>query len=214
MPDPISGGGTLSKLESVFIGIIIGPVLPILLFLAGWWTSFFFAAERTIFLFSLVGFGIGCITDIIVFEWIKKAYWWKQSVLVMIYLFYSACFFGFFMGVPVFNLAVGAIAGIFMGRRFYHEGIDKEQLKKASASFALFSALVMVLVSIASAYFATRDITDTARNLKGMFRLQFLPTNQMIIALIVVGGTGLVLSQYWIAKKLTHWAYGIGNKTA
>ena len=172
----------------------------------------FFAAERIIFIFSLIGLGIGFIIDIIIFKQIMKAYWWKRNILAMIYLFYSVCFFGFFMGVPIFKLAVGAIAGVFMGRKFYHEGIDKEQLKKASASFAIFSASVMALVSIASAYFAVKDISDTALNLQGMFRLQFVPSNQMIIVLIIVGGAGLVLTQYCIAKKLTHWAYGIGNK--
>jgi hypothetical protein len=202
----------LRKLESIFIVIIIGPVLPILLFLAGWWTSLIFVTERIVFIFSLIGLGIGFIIDIIIFKQIMKAYWWKQSILAMIYLFCSVCFLGFFMGVPIFNLAVGAIGGVFMGRKFYHEGIDKEHLKKASAYFALFSASVMALVSIASAYFATKDISDTALNLHGMFKLQFVPTNQMIIVLIIVGGAGLVLTQYWIAKKLAHWAYGIGNE--
>lgn len=204
----------MKRLESVFIGAIIGPVLPILFFLAGWWTSLIFIEERIVFIFGLIGLVTGCIIDIIIFRQIMKAYWWKQSILAMIYLFYSFCFFGFFMGVPVFNLTVGAIAGIFMGRRFYHAGMDKESLKKASSSFALFSASVMALVSIASAYFATKDITDTALNLKSMFKLQFVPTDQMIIALIVIGGTGLILAQYWIADRLTHWAYRIGNKAA
>jgi hypothetical protein len=165
-----------------------------------------------VFVFGLIGLGIGCIIDIILFGQIIKAYWWKQGILAMIYLFYSMGFFGFFMGVPIFNLAVGALAGVFMGRRFYHRGVAKERLQKASTSFALFSASIMVLVSIASAYFATKDIRDTALNLRGMLKFQFLPTNQTIIVLIVVGGTGLVLTQYWITKKLTHWAYRIGNK--
>jgi hypothetical protein len=202
----------LSKLESIFIGVIIAPVLPILLFLAGWWTSLYFATERIVFIFALIGLIIGCIIDIIIFKQIMKAYWWKQGLLAMIYLFYSIGFFGFFMGVPIFNLAVGALAGVFMGRRLYYSGITEERLKKASASFGLFSAFIMALVSIASAYFATKDITDTALNLQGMLKLQFIPTKQTIIVLIVVGGIGLVLTQYWISKKLTNWAYRIGNK--
>jgi hypothetical protein len=202
----------LSKLESIFIGTIIGPVLPILLFLVGWWSSLFFVTEELVFIFSLTGLGVGCIIDIVLFGKIMKAYWWKQGVLSMIYLFYTVGFFGFFMGVPIFNLAVGALAGVFMGRRFYHQGVAKERLQKASISLAHFSALIMALVSIASAYYATKDIRDTALNLQSMLKLQFLPTNQAILALIVVGGTGLVLMQYWITKRLTHWAYRIGNK--
>jgi Leu/Phe-tRNA-protein transferase len=89
---------------------------------------------------------------------------------------YSFLFGRFFMGVPVFNLAVGTLAGVFMGRSFYHEGMAEEQLQKASASLAHFSALVMALVAIASAYLATKDIPDTALNLRGMLKLPFLPT--------------------------------------
>jgi hypothetical protein len=202
----------LSKLESIFISVIIGAVLPILLFLAGWWFSLFFVTDEKVFIFGLAGLGLGCFLDIIFIRYIMKAYWWKHSILTMIYLFYSFGFFGFFMGVPIFNVAVGALAGVFMGRSFYHRGLAKEQLQKASTSYACFSATIMVFVSIASAYFATKDIRDTAHNLQGMFKLPFLPTDQAIIALIVVGGIGLVLVQYWIAKKLTHWAYRIGDK--
>ena len=69
----------------------------------------------------------------------------------------------------------------------------------------------MAGLSVASAYFATKDLRDTALNLRGMFNLPFLPTDQMIIVLIVVGGAGLVLTQYWITKRLTQLAYRIGN---
>lgn len=201
----------MSKLESFFIGVIIGPVLPLLFFVIGWWTSFFFGAERLIPIFSLLGLGTGCIVDLIIYKKLMKAYWWKQGVLAMIYLFYTIGFFGFFMGVPIFNLAVGAMAGVFMGRRFFHRSLTQEQSEKASTSFAYFTAVTMALVAMASAYFATKDIRDTALNLRGMLKLSFLPTKHMIIVLIVVGGIGLVLTQYWITKKLTRWAYRIGN---
>ena len=204
----------MSKVESILIGTIIGSVLPIILFLAGWWTSLNFVTDQSMFVFGLIGLGIGCIVDIIFSRRITKAYWWKQGALAIVYLFYSVCVFGFFMGVPIFNLAVGAMAGVFMGRRFYHLGVARERLHKAATSFGLFAASIMVLISLASAYFATKDIRDTALNLRGMFKLPFVPTDQMIIVLIVVGGTGLVLTQYWISKRLTQWAYRIGNKVS
>lgn len=55
---------------------------------------------------------------------------------------------------------------------------------------SLFTASTMGVISVASAYFATKDLRDTALNLRGMSKLSFLPTEQMIIALIVVGGIG------------------------
>lgn len=202
----------MNKLESIFIGAIIGPVLPIFLFLIGWWSSLNFASDWIVLMFGLIGLGIGCIIDIIISRRISKAYWWKKGVLSMVYVFYSVCVFGFFMGVPIFNLAVGAFAGIFMGRRFFHLGVDRERLQKAATAFSLFSASIMALISLASAYFALKDIRDTALNLHGMLKLQFMPTDQMIIALIVVGGIGLILTQYLISRQLTRWAYRIRNK--
>ena len=198
----------LNKVEKLFLIGIIGSILPILLFLVGWWTSLCFVEDRIVFLFGLLGLGVGFVIDIIIFKQIARAYMWNQALLAGIYLFYSVCVFGFFMGVPVFNLAIGALAGVFMGRRFYHLGIPREKLPKATANFGLFTARVMALFSFASAYLAVRDNEHTAHNLQGMFKLPFLPTDQMIMVLIVVGGTGLVLTQYWVSNRLAYWAYG------
>ncbi len=85
-------------------------------------------------------------------------------------------------------------------------------MHKAATEFAIFAASIMALISLVSVYFATKDIRDTARNLYGMLRLQFVPTDQMIIALIVVGGIGLVSTQYLVSKALANWAYKAGSK--
>ena len=202
----------MSKVESIFVGLIIGPVLPIVLFLAGWWISLSFVTDWTVFVFGLIGLGIGFIVDLIFLkQWISRAYMWQTKVLAGVYIFYSVGVFGFFMGVPIFNLAVGIMAGIFMGRRFYHSGTTKERLHTGVQKVSLFTASTMGVVSVASAYFATKDLRDTALNLRGMFKLSFLPTDQMIIVLIVVGGIGLVLGQYFSTKRLTHLSYRIGS---
>ena len=198
----------MNRVEKLFLFCIIGPIIPIFLFLIGWWTSLFFIEDRIVFLFSLLGLGVGLVIDIIISKQIAKAYVWNRVLLVVTFMFYSFCTFGFFMGVPIFNLAIGALAGVFMGRRFYHLGIPQEKLPKAVGKFGLFTAFVMMLFSFASAYLAIRDNEHTAHNLQGMFKLPFLPTDKMIMVLIVVGGTGLVLLQYWVSYKLTYWAYG------
>jgi len=47
------------------------------------------------------------------------------------------------MGVPVFNIAVGIAAGIFMGRSFKHSGKSKEELDKETFRVSVFSAIIM-----------------------------------------------------------------------
>lgn len=204
----------MSKVESIFVSLIIGPVLPIILFLAGWWTSLLIITDRTVFIFGLIGLAVGCILDLIFLSRITKAYWWNKGVLAVVYIFYSVCVFGFFMGVPIFNLAVGIIAGIFMGRRFCHFGTPNEQLDNVVFRLSIFAASTMGLISVVSGYLATKDLKDTELNLRGMFKLPFLPTDQMIIVLIVVGGAGLILIQYWITKRLTQWAFRIGSQVS
>jgi len=202
----------MSKAESFFIWLIIGPVIPVLLFLIFWWTSIGLVSDQSVFLVGLVGLGIGCFIDIFLLrQKISEAYTWSPRILAAIYIFYSVCVFGFFMGVPVFNIAVGIVAGIFMGRSFKHSGKSKEDFAKGSFRVSVFSAVIMGGICLASAYFATKDITDTALNLKGMFKLSFLPTGNMIIALIVFGGLGLIILEYWLTKRAVQWSNRIGT---
>jgi len=93
-----------------------------------------------------------------------------------------------------------------MGRRLKYLGLSGTELQSKIVKTSIFSALVMSLICIASAYFATKDINDTALNLKGMFKLPFLPTSQMIIAVIIFGGAGLTTLQYLLTKKCIIWA--------
>lgn len=205
----------MSKAESIFVWLIIGPVIPVLLFLTGWWTSLVFVSDYRVLIFGLIGLGLGCFIDIVFLRRrISEVYTWSPKLLALIYIFYSVCFFGFFMGVPVFNIALGIIAGIFMGRRFRHSPISKEDLNKGTFKVSIFSALIIGGICLASAYFATKDITDTALNLQGMFKLSFLPTGNMIIALIVFGGLGLIILQYFLTKKSIQWSNQIGIKSS
>ena len=202
----------MSKIESAFVALIIGPVVPIALFLFGWWTSLGIIPERLVPVVCLVGLGIGGAVDIAFLKrWVRRAYSWNERLLLAIFLFYSVCVFGFFMGVPVFNLAVGVVAGLFWGRRLSHLGANQEQACADALRAARVSALAIGLVSLASAYFATRDLTDTARNLQGMLGLPFTPTDHMVIALIVTGGPALIVAQHWLTKKSALWAYRLGR---
>lgn len=205
----------MSTIESALTALIIGPVVPIALFLLGWWTSFSVIPEGLVPVVCLVCLAIGGAIDIVFLRrWVRSAYSWNEKLLLAIFLFYSVCVFGFFMGVPVFNLAVGAVAGLFWGRTLSHLNANREQACAGAIKAARISALAIGLVSLASAYFATRDLADTARNLQGMLGLPFTPTNQMVIALIGIGGPALITVQYWMTKKAALWAYRIDGRSS
>jgi len=202
----------VSKVESVFVVLLIGPVAPIALFLCGWWASLGIVPEKLVFMLVFVGFGTGVAIDIAFLKrWVRTAYSWNEKLLLAVFLFYSVCVFGFFMGVPVFNLAVGVAAGLFWGRRLLHLGVDEKKAAHDALRVARASAWAITLVSFASGYFATRDVADTARNLQGMLGLPFTPTDRMVVALIVTGGPALIVAQHWLTKKSVLWAYRLGR---
>lgn len=205
------GGRSVSKIESAFVAFIIGPVVPVVFSLFGWWGSLSIASESLIPVAVLTGLGIGIAVDIAFLKrWVQAAYSWNKTLLLAILLFYSMCVFGFFMGVPVFNLAVGVVAGLFWGRRSLYFGADRRKAHTDALMAARAAALTIGVVSLAAAYFAVRDFTDTARNLQGMLGLPFTPTGQMVIALIVIGGPALIVAQYWSTKRAALWAYRSG----
>ena len=197
----------LNKIDSIFIGLVIGPVFPILLFLSGWWGSLSFVADNRVFIIAFVGLGIGLGIEVIYLRaWIRYFYDTSIPKVFPIYMFYTICVFGFFMGVPIFNLIPGTIAGIYIGRRLRYFKIEGQKHLTTIEKTSKLTATTMLFVSTASAYFALSD-PFTAGNLQGMLRLPFKVTEQMIIELIVFGGMALVVLQYWLTKKAAIFAY-------
>ncbi len=117
-----------------------------------------------------------------------------------IFIFYSVCTFGFFMGVPVPNLGLAVLAGIYIGRRLAHSTPNAEDQKRLTAESAGFTTLVFFFICAASAYFALRDPT-TGANLQGMFRLPFVVTPGMVLTLILVGGAAVLALNWWLTVK-------------
>ena len=197
--------------EKSVLTVIFGSVLPILLFLVGWWASFRMVQESMIVVFAASGLVVGILIDALFLrKWFQKPYQTSTKVLILIYLFYSAGIFGFFMGIPVFNLITGLAAGIFTGRkaRLNHENINEFNSKIVKVS--TFTSVIMVIICIFSAAIALHDPSDTARNLEGMFRMQpFTITTAMIIGIILIGGILLALLQYWLTRQAALAAFGI-----
>ena len=112
---------------------------------------------------SDIGLGTGIILDILFLKkWLVNVYCIDAKLLAFTYMFFSICTFGFFMGVPVFNLLVGMVAGFFAGRESHHK---KENIFKAKVSIrkvGIFTAVVMILTCLSSAFFTLRDPMDIA----------------------------------------------------
>lgn len=199
----------MSKIEKVGFGLMIGAVVPVTLFLAGWWVSIGRVEDRHIFIVGLAGLVFGIITDILFLrKWIANPYAIGVRTAEVIYIFYSVCMFSFFMGVPVFNLFAGIMFGAFIGRKLKACNTDKEQSEKDIRNISRFTSYTMIFISLASAFFALKDPLDTASNLQGMLNISaFAITTPMLICVIVFGGTALVLSQCWLTAKAARVTY-------
>ncbi len=198
----------MRKIEIATIGVLFGAVPIIICFLAGWWISIPLVPESWIFLYALAGLLVGVLADVLFLKtWVRHAYSLKPMVWMIIYLFYSIGMFGFFMGVPVFNVALALPAGFFIGGWLAHSGADSTRMKKVARHSAVFTTSVLGLICVASATIALAS-SSTASDLQKMFNLPIQVTPAMIIGIILGGGIFILILQWWLTLKSVERAYG------
>lgn len=115
-------------------------------------------------------------------------------VLVGLYGCSSVLVFGMFMGVPVPQLALGAVAGAFAARG----GHDIRATRRMTVGWLALFCVASAVLALAS--------PSTTTDLEGMLTLPFEVTTPMVVGLIVVGGAALLAAQYRVtgfAARLT-----------
>lgn len=191
---------------------VFGAVLPILFLLAGWWGSVPFIKEDA-WIAAIAGFSfvLGLALSIIIFKKrVEDVYAIDCRIVILVYIFYSVCTFGFFMGVPVFNIIPGLFLGLYAGRRLHYVNAGSSEAKRAVRRMAIFSTLVYSCFCIMAAVLALSD-PYTAGNLQGMLGIEsFQVTRSMIWALIIVGGVFTAVLHFRGVKKTARLAAGHG----
>lgn len=188
----------VNKTEHIFWVLIFWGVFPIMFFLAGWWISIGKVPENKIFIFAFAGLGLGILIDIILFKKIwNNIFNFGNFLLVLVCLFYSVCIFGFFMGVSVFNLIMGIVAGAYIARKSGFNNISKEDFKRQIHFVSVFTSVVMFLVCSASAFLALFD-KYTVSSIKGVFGFE-IPYLSLVF-IIIFGGLLLIVFQYFLTK--------------
>jgi hypothetical protein len=188
------------RIDRFIFNSLFGLVIPIFCFLLFWWGSLLFASEEKIIMISaLTGLGIGIMVSLLVKILFKPdIYGLSKQVLILIYLFYNAGMFGFFMGVPVFHPVLGIIAGYYWSKRLKFQ--DRNLNSKAEIErISIFTAMVMGVVCICSAFFALIS-KSTPYDLKHMLNLHFDITRPMLLSLIISGGLTLIIIQFFLTK--------------
>jgi hypothetical protein len=195
-------------LEKILLVFIFGGVALIGFFLSGWWGTYLWGPEELIPFFTLFGFGLGLLIDLLFLRrWIEMAYRFHPITLTAIYLFYSIGMFGFFMGVPAFNTILGSLAGFYTGRRLRIS--NSTNRKTVIHQVSLFTAFVLAVVCLAALLLAVTE-TTLAANINGMLAdmlgLKISFNNQTILLLSIVAGTGMVILEYYLTRAAARFA--------
>lgn len=202
------------RIEKVLISLALGAVFPIIGFLAVWWGTFSFLPEKYMLPAVSAGFMIGFLIDILYLKkWIRSAYSTSLTTWMAVYGFYSLGILGFFMGVPVFNVALAIPAGLFIGARLARHQADTVEQKRLTRKTCVFTTSVLAVVCLFSAFAALKS-PYTGGELASMFALSFKITKAMLGGIIVVGGCSLLLLQWSVTAAVIRRTYtAIQTKT-
>ena len=187
--------------------LVIGTVPPMVGLLAGWWATFAFLPEGGVAIASFTGFAAGLLIDArYLGRWMRRAQDVPIWIWCPVYLLYSVGVFGFFMGVPAFNLLLALPAGVLLGGRLARQRASGDQVFRTARGASAFTTAVLAAVCAASAVLALID-PFTSGNLEGMLGLGFQVTRPMVLGLILVGGSTLLAAQWWLAGAVVRWAH-------
>ena len=172
----------------IFNSLLILPIPPIFFALAFWWSSISFLPEGYIKYCIAIGLIIGLLINIL----LCKKYLNKELsayILILAYIFYMICVFGFFMGVPVFNIFVCIPFAIYIYS--YQKGFSKK--------FLIVSSISMFVVCCVSAILALIS-SSTINDLEGMLNLKGMLNYTFLYLIIGVGGIGLMVGNFFLVK--------------
>ena len=191
----------MKRSEKIITGFILGGTFPLLLGLLSLllWFCFDKNESRALF-YVLSGFLLGFVVDIVFLKkWIDKRYELPVWFIAGIYLFYNICIYGMFMGFPVFNVAMGIVAGYYYGNRIYYNNTSDNKQHKLIQQVSLFTGIVMVVICIASGIIALSG-KSVGVEVGSMLGLGFEVTRPMLWGITLIGGIILVWLQVMVTR--------------
>lgn len=196
----------MNRTDAVISWLVLAPIAPIALLLAGWWGSFALLGDHPAIAWAAAtGLFAGVVLDATTLRArMGSLFTLRMPWLVVIAVFYSVGLYGFFMGFVVVNVFVGIIGGYVIGRRAAILAETPAQSRRDAASFARVAAVILLVLCCASAWLALSQ-PSLPQELRGMFGLPFTPTVQAVRSLIIGGGIMLVAAQYPATLVAAKW---------
>jgi hypothetical protein len=192
--------------DKVVSRAVLAPMAPIALLLAGWWGSLpAFGDSPAVAALALSGLAIGIALDTTVLRRrLDSLFAMPNGGLLLVALFYSIGMYGFFMGFPAFNAAIGIVGGYVAARRAAIMGWPRARALRDGRRVAIVMTCLLGALCAVTACMALNEATMGAQ-LSSMLGLSFVVTWPMIYAIIVVGGVGLLVLQYAATVLTARW---------
>ncbi|MFA5407426.1 MAG: hypothetical protein WC343_01485 [Bacilli bacterium] len=184
---------------------LMGLLILVTSFCFGWWS--FYLLNFHILYGAIIGIILGIILNVLLLKRIVNNLFNMDDIfLAIIYIAYSVFIFGFFMGVPVFNVVMGILLGWYIGRKMKLKNKSFKQFFITLRRGNLFATAVLIVICIVSASIALND-PYTASNIEGMLNLNFEVTNTMVQSVIIFGGIFLLGTQYLLIRIVAENVY-------
>ncbi len=208
----------MSRAESIIIGFVIAVICPLSLFVLWWWVA---AALRIYGLFSIsehgiataafTGLGLGILLDILGLKnWIARFYSIDMKLTALAYLFWSAMASAFFMGLPLGTIALGTLAGLYVGRKQYHAGASGDLFARSARNVSIFTALVTGAEALPIGVLALGE-SITLAGLRAIGLDQSVSTGLTGVGLVGIGCLVLMVVQFWFARTAAALAFRLGR---
>lgn len=209
----------MSKTESAIIAVFLSIACPLTFFVFAWWTSatlYYEGAipEKAVPSCAFAGLGLGIIIVILRLKrWVPKFYAMKKILAVPLYLSWSAIAIAFFMGLPIGVVALGLLAGLYIGRRERHARREVNLFEKDARRVSLFTAGITGFVSLAMVMLAMQT-DDLLRILTTAGFGWFVTTPARKIVFVAIAVAVLTTLQYWLTRRTASWGFRLGTDEA
>jgi hypothetical protein len=211
----------MSKIEYLLSGIVLGTFFPGAIMIFFWWLPATLTIYRIIYIpdlyimiSSLTGLAIGVIIDILVLKKIiPKFYDLNKYLLIITYLFCSVFAVSSFMGLPIGNLFLGLIAGLYIGRKCYHLTQNHSSYLQNMKIVSNFTAFITSFEGLLIGLLVLNDksVIISTNQFLGM---QMFSANQIGNILIIIFLCILLyLLQFFLTKAAITLSYSIRTKS-
>jgi len=196
----------MRKTENVVIKSAVAMVCPLMLFVLFWWSTavisrFYPLSDGWIAAAAFTGLAIGASLDwIFLTRWVARFYTARHGYLILLYLFASVITTAFNMGLPLGNLMLGILAGIYTGRRALHGCMKDILFAKSVRRSAQFTAAVTGWWGVVIGILALREksIIESLSSVGG--NAYFSSANTAGIGVVLFLSLVLAGLQYWCTR--------------